>query len=381
MAREMYKEFPSEPTDASELASAASGDDSPSDHEPDDDDDDNRSMAHSYASRGASLDEALRRALIKQDEDTPPPIEGNIYKFFAFIDFGFKEHQIAGGATLFQAPGSRKEKALVMLGLGFIMLIQLFAPIAILATSGPKLFGMYDPFSCKHDSYSQWIVRILAWAFLFCFVLSVYLDTIKEKENCETFVELAHGLMRNGHKVHPTMLTVDAMVNSFAAIFLSLSLFVILFQESDAQGVVMDAMSLAFLCKIDDLASDFSFLGDIWDSDKIGVLYDVLKKRGFFEKKIVQESDEEEGLAERATHKAVEARAKAREAFWQVPFYIYQFTQVILFVILILATVAPLLFKMENVESVDMMKGLKDLHNLQSHVKGMKGVGLPIHEI
>lgn len=312
---------------------------------------------------------ALREALGSKEagvEKPPEAIDGNIYKLFAFAPFGYNKQKAADGATLFNAPESRFEQCLLMAGLFLVILIQTFGPIAILATKGPDLFALWNPGGCRKNTYSQWIIMLLAWAFLFCFILMVYIDTTSESKLCAKMCRLATGLKGLGHNIWPSMLIVDAFVNSFASIALSLSLFVILFQEEDAQGVIFDAMSLAFLLKIDDLSSDFGFLGAVWDSDKVGAFYSDLERNGFFEEPQKHEHHHKKEDALQAVRKsAVRMERMAENTLYVVPQYTYKGTQYALLLLLFLATFAPLLFE-NKAKSVDFLKAFKDvaaLHN------------------
>merc|ERR1712007_272425 len=97
----------------------------------------------------------------------------------------------------------------------------------------------------------------------------------------ETVFRLAKGLEYLGQPVCKCFLVLDALINSWCAISLSICMFAILFKESNAKDVVFDALSLAFLLNVDDIASDFGFLGQVWDPAKVGRPYDVCLGRRF----------------------------------------------------------------------------------------------------
>merc|ERR1712106_960157 len=69
------------------------------------------------------------------------------------------------------------------------------------------------------------------------------------------------------------MLYMDALVNCYTAVLLSLSMFTVLFKSETAQDGIMDSLGLAFVLNIDDLSSDLGFLGDVWDATKVGKFY------------------------------------------------------------------------------------------------------------
>merc|ERR1712098_729962 len=89
-----------------------------------------------------------------------------------------------------------------------------------------------------------------------------------------------------------SFLLVDAIINCWCGVALSICMFSILFQEDNAKAVVMDALSLAFLQSIDDLTSDLGFLGPVWDSAKVGAFYGELRNAGIFRESGVEDIED-----------------------------------------------------------------------------------------
>lgn len=263
------------------------------------------------------------------------PLDGNIYKYFAFRRFF--ETPYCGQASVFTPPSSTFDYCILTAGLIFIMIIQVLAPIGILSGNAATLIAScYNPF--RPDAYfrnyelSQWIVVLCAQAFLFCFILNAYKATVSDGNTMKDIGELAALVEKHGQPVRRWVLILDALVNSYAAVFLSVSMFTILFSEENAQGVIFDSLSLAFVLNIDDLSSDLGFLGDVWDANKIGKFLNIMRRSEELFAYDEESPDDE----------ALEVLAKtALDNFIKIPLYIYSVTQYLLLSMLPFALCAP----------------------------------------
>lgn len=212
----------------------------------------------------------------QQSLEEAEPLDGNIYKYFAFRNFMETKHD--GEEALFTPPKKLFDRIAMLLGLAFVMVIQIIAPIALLSSNVFYLReGAFNPFRsdapCWSYQPSQWLTVILSQAFLFCFILFSYKTIVTDKEQMEKIFHLALLMEESGQTVCKCVLYLDALVNSYTAVFLSLSMFTVLFKAEDAQSVIMDSLGLAFVLNIDDLSSDLGFLGDVWDPSRVGKFY------------------------------------------------------------------------------------------------------------
>eukprot|EP00928_Gymnodinium_smaydae_P087696 TRINITY_DN71929_c0_g1_i1.p1 TRINITY_DN71929_c0_g1~~TRINITY_DN71929_c0_g1_i1.p1 ORF type:complete len:364 (-),score=55.53 TRINITY_DN71929_c0_g1_i1:256-1347(-) len=291
-------------------------------------------------------DAALKVAAMdvaKAIEEDGEPLEGNIYKYFAFREF--METKLVGEESILNPPSRLFDRLVVRAGLVLIMIIQIVSPIGILTGNVFTLIAsVFDPFSpdAPFWSYapSQWIVVLCAQAFLFCFILSAYKGTVSDLANMEQYAELVGLLEKHGQPVNKCMLIADALVNSYAAVFLSVSMFTILFKEENAQGVIMDSLSLAFVLNIDDLSSDLGFLGDVWDAAKVGKFVHVLKHTTAAAA-VDPESQSSSGEDGDLNHSVAQMEHAIRERFIKVPVIIYSVTKVLLMLLLPFAMLSP----------------------------------------
>jgi len=257
-----------------------------------DDDDDS---SESASPLDASLFQAVNRTLTSQDgEEEPKLVDGNVYRFLAFRRFGSRQFRWANGASVFTPPDDCPTYAGFMFGISLLMLIQVLGPFALLASNWRDVVSRWKPLACFDYDFSQWGVVLLAWACLFCFILLAFFSCDEEAENCRKACRLARVLKHFGQPVQSCFILVDACINCFASVALSISMFAILFAESNAQDVIFDSLSVGFLLKICSLASDFSFLGTVWDPVKVGKFYHHLEDSGAFQEAGIPAEDEDD---------------------------------------------------------------------------------------
>mmetsp|Transcript_44567 Transcript_44567/g.105629 ORF Transcript_44567/g.105629 Transcript_44567/m.105629 type:complete len:410 (+) Transcript_44567:85-1314(+) len=223
--------------------------------------------------------EALRVAIT---EDGPPPISGNIYRYMAFMCFGDLKKGDSGQLSLFDPPEHCHNWLMMHMGIVVVAAVQVLAPLTILITSINALIESFDWSAWRLYDWSQWLVVMLAWGFLFLFILSTYFQISQDSVSGRKVARLARGLRYLRQPVSPTFLILDAAINGYVAVVVSLVMFAVLYQESSALDVLLDALGLAFLQNIDDIASDFGFLGGVWDDKRVGLFYAALDEQGVF---------------------------------------------------------------------------------------------------
>merc|ERR1719261_2355305 len=65
---------------------------------------------------------------VQQSLDEAEPLDGNIYKYFAFRNFMETKHD--GEESLFTPPKKLFDRVVMLVGLVFVMAIQVIAPVA-----------------------------------------------------------------------------------------------------------------------------------------------------------------------------------------------------------------------------------------------------------
>jgi len=344
-------------------------------------DDDNLPLTHP---RNSTAKKALKAALKPQKKEEPDPIGGNIYKFFAFLSMGTHKHAFRKGSedgdeddeevALFTPPKSTFDKSVLYIGLGTIVLIQFVAPLCLFGSNIFKIIGNINFPAWSDYDVTQWLVVLLAWAFLFCFILFCYNAIRDDFDESKKVCRLAEGLSRDGRPVKKWMLVFDAFINCYGAILLSIAMFTVIYNEPDAQGVIMDALAIAFILSIDDIASQLGFLSNVWDSQKVGRFYDEMEKRGLLPPEQSKEAakDESDDDSERdastmnsESDEDVDAVQRLGKGFrgaagevelirW--PSRIYTCTKCCLFILLILALPTPLYLTTGAEKDEDLMR-------------------------
>mmetsp|Transcript_24654 Transcript_24654/g.57246 ORF Transcript_24654/g.57246 Transcript_24654/m.57246 type:complete len:433 (+) Transcript_24654:127-1425(+) len=232
-------------------------------------------------------------------EEEAEPINGNIYRYLAFMTFGKRKINVEsmGEKSLLEPPPKAFNFCIMHAGIVFVGLIQVIAPAAIFITSLDDLISAFDLDAWRHYDWNQWLIVMLAWAFLFLFILSTYFQITQEVEASRRCCRLARGLRHLGQPVCECMLILDAIINGYVAVVVSMVMFVVLYQERRAIDVLLDSLSLAFLNNIDDIASDLGFLGGVWDDQRVGDFYAALGEEGVYRDCNDPDPDDKEGVA------------------------------------------------------------------------------------
>lgn len=239
------------------------------------------------------LERAVRHAVTGEDgQEEPKILDGNVYRFLAFRRFGSRQFRWADGQSVFTPPDDCPTYSVFMFGISLLMLIQILGPFALLASNWQDVLARWKPLACLEYHFSQWVVVLLAWAFLFCFILLAFYSCDEDAENSRKACRLARVLKHFGQPVQSCFILVDACINCFASVGLSIAMFAILFGETKSQDVIFDSLSVGFLLKICSLASDFSFLGSVWDPVKVGKFYHHLEGSGAFQQAGIQAEDD-----------------------------------------------------------------------------------------
>eukprot|EP00927_Polykrikos_kofoidii_P005018 TRINITY_DN11996_c0_g2_i4.p1 TRINITY_DN11996_c0_g2~~TRINITY_DN11996_c0_g2_i4.p1 ORF type:complete len:343 (+),score=64.60 TRINITY_DN11996_c0_g2_i4:83-1111(+) len=264
------------------------------------------------------------------EDNRSQPVDGNVYKYFVFRHFMEAKH--VGDDSVFSPPEGRFDRACMLVGLVCIICIQIIAPIALITTNiFPLIRSLRNPFGadapCNGYMPSQWMVVILVVCFLFCFVLNAYDGLVSDMKQMGTIAHICHLMEKGGYKTNNFMLVVDALVNTYAAVFLSLSMFTVLYGEQTAQAVVMDSLGMAFVMTIDDLASDFGFLGDVWDKERLGQFYQGLMDL--------------EAMDAEASGSDSSLDVKVQKTFLKCIFCIYTVGRIILMMLIPLVLISP----------------------------------------
>jgi hypothetical protein len=295
-------------------------------------------------------------------------VDGNIYRYWSFKKFGSKK---VNGVSLFAVPQSRLSGLIHSLGLFCVLVIQCIGPISILLVqiSTVKLdFRGWEKY--VEITWQQWFVVILSWCFLFCFILNAIYSVDSDMRSSAQCYKIAKGLALIEEPVRSIWLVVDAIVNCQLAVICSVAMFSLMMDQSTAQDVMLDALGIAFLLKIDDVNSELGFLGRVWDPLKVGTFYKQLQDARVFEHinavDAQVEADEEtanaededirhEEIRQRAGHRqrpvkkslfrsaAVKLKFATIKANKILTWQIFWWTRLILCVLLILAIPAPAL--------------------------------------
>mmetsp|Transcript_41819 Transcript_41819/g.75934 ORF Transcript_41819/g.75934 Transcript_41819/m.75934 type:complete len:402 (-) Transcript_41819:110-1315(-) len=312
----------------------------------------------SVAERTPNDELAAKAVRTTLHEGDPTPIPGNIYRYLAFVRFGKRGvTDLPGDPSLLDLPRKPFNYCMMHVGIVFVALVQVLAPAAILISSLKDLAGQYNPHAWEHYDWNQWLIVILAWAFLFLFILSTFFQISQEVDASRMCCRLARGLHHLDQPVCKCMLLLDAWINGYVAVVVSAVMFVVLYQEERAINVLLDALSLAFLNNIDDIASDLGFLGGVWDDQRVGSFYDALDKEGVFRDcgdpdPNDKEASDQKGWLERdmlsedddlgsVVHKAGDA---ATNTFAHIPHVLYFITQSLLVLLLLFAIPSPFIF-------------------------------------
>jgi len=257
------------------------------------DDDDGSSESASPLEQ--PLYQALRHTFITQDgEEEPKLLDGNVYRFLAFRRFGSRHFRWANGESVFKPPDDCPTYTVFMFGISLLMLIQVLGPFALLTSNWKDVVERWKPLACLNFDFSQWVVALLAWAFLFCFILLAFYSCDEDAENSRKACKLARVMKHFEQPAQSCFILLDACISCFTSVALSISMFAILFGASNAQDVIFDSLSVGFLLKITSLASDFSFLGAVWDPVKVGKFYHHLESSGAFREAGIPTEDEDD---------------------------------------------------------------------------------------
>lgn len=325
-----------------------------------DEDADGHQVLQEFGCQDSDLANALDVALGRVDDpNTAAPLEGNIYRFYAF--YRFIKTESKSGQSLATMPKQRFNRRIKDMGLILVFLIQLIAPLGIFATEIRGLIESVKPGEFLTWSAYQWFTVLLAWAFLFCFILKAYNEARTDANTALKTCRLATYLKKKNLPVYQSFLMVDAMVNGYCSILLSMSMFAILYQESQAKDILFDALSLTFVLSIDDIASELGFLGDVWSDEKMGVFYKALDDSGAFQKAGVPSEETEKLVAAaalpRAHSRAVSLDDEYDEEFSHLtcqermlnkgPQAIYRCTKCVLMVLMVIAIPSPFFFASE----------------------------------
>jgi len=277
--------------------------------------DDDGASSDSAEPLDAALYQAVRETLTTQEgEEEPKLVDGNVYRYLAFRRFGSRQFRWANGASVFTAPDDCPTYTVFMVGISLLMLIQVLGPFALFTSNWEDVLKRWKPLACLEYDFSQWVTLLLAWAFLFCFILLAFYSCEEEAENSRKACRLARVLKHFGQPVQTCFILFDACINCFASVALSICMFAILFAADNAKDVIFDSLSVGFLLKICSLASDFSFLGSVWDPVKVGKFYYHLQDSGAFREAGVEE--DEGGLSPRS---AMRSAARSAAAIGNVP--------------------------------------------------------------
>lgn len=294
-------------------------------------------------------------------------IDGNLYRYFAFRKFGVKKFN---GVSLFTEPPGNFNRVVHKMGLLMVIVIQIVGPLSILVGSVSTLNFSLDAW--KHYTVAQWATVILSWCFLFCFILNAYYNVMSDQKAGQQCDRIARALVAIGQPVDPIWLWLDAGVNCFVAVVCSWCMYSLLLNEETPKAVMMDALGLAFLLRIDDISGEMNFLGGVWDPRKVGRLYEQLRDARLLDdssddecgdsQAASSEADGQEGQGRlrRVGPRAVPAAAiavvhrgqAATEGFRRnvvemprrVPSLLYRLAKGLLVLLLVLAVPAPFLF-------------------------------------
>jgi hypothetical protein len=216
--------------------------------------------------KDVSLQQLLDQEVMKKKggkDSTPPPIDGNIYKKWAFFGI-FNTSAIASS-----------------MGQVSIFIIQLIAPAAMAAY---YFFVRIDwaetKFGTGHwhnekDGKLGWIKALIMVLFLFCFGLNVFNSTQDEEQNWKNSKLLFDLVQAQSKKDTGNVLWlwVGAFVNCQAVIFLCVDTWLLMYTCDGPGDAVMNVVALVFLYKMDDVDSDLVFLGESdWDGGVMGTL-------------------------------------------------------------------------------------------------------------
>lgn len=166
-------------------------------------------------------------------------------------------------------------------GLIMVMAIQIIGPLAIYLSSLGTV--KFDLKGWKDYTFGQWCTVVLSWCFLFCFILNAYYCVEQDRKTGIMLNRIARALIYVGEPVKPMWLWVDAAVNCFCAVTCSWCMYSLLLSVNTPKDVMMDALGLVFLLRIDDISGEMGFLRGVWDDSKVGKLYEQLKDAGVFD--------------------------------------------------------------------------------------------------
>jgi len=246
-------------------------------------------------------------------------------------------------------------------GLLLVIVIQIVGPLSVLVAAQESL--NFDLEAWKSYTRSQWATVILSWCFLFCFILNAYYSLDSDEKTSAMCDRIARALLYVGEPVAPIWLWLDVAVNCFVAVGCSMGMYALLMNEESPKDVMMDALGLVFLLRIDDVAGEIGFLGGVWDSRRVGQLYDQLRSAKIFdrcgcsdprdlpppEEDASSEAEGDEAIAAGGPLRrpgAVEAELlrRVQQVPRQVPRLLFLIAKGILLMLLFLALPSPFLF-------------------------------------
>jgi hypothetical protein len=254
----------------------------------------------------------MREVLKSVEFPTAEPINGNIYRYWAF--------------------GLRQPVMFVSSAQFAVMLIQLLAPLAICYEAAYTIrdneinlgFGDWhqDPLSTD-SAISFYSKRVLALLFVFCFVVNAYRthmqDTVAWRKSyhlLQLMMELKQARVKQfymdrergiyiGREVDEEIqkaeekatrfqqsiqwgwLYADSYINGFTMILCCCGMLLCMAAAGTAKDVVFDSVSLLFLFSLDDLASELGFItSEDWPSQELGEF--LLRQKGMVRDAYVQ---------------------------------------------------------------------------------------------
>lgn len=218
----------------------------------------------------------------------PDPFEGNTYRS---DDDAFDGNLYRAWAFGLLGKGVHMEWGFKFFGICTIICIQVMAPAAIVFTqyfnlqfgplflNTPQKWEVFKPTGTWHGKVSSIMKTCLVLAFLFCFLISAIFMNRKEATQWtksrllwRALYHDQNGLVSHHQKI---WLLIGAAMNCGLLMLLCCATYLLMYNCDGIIDVVMNIMSLVFLYRLDDLTSDFDFLGeDDWDGKVMQELAD-----------------------------------------------------------------------------------------------------------
>lgn len=193
-------------------------------------------------------------------------IPGNIYSVNALDYNHFTPHSVFSRDTIFEAEFVQR------VGFILIILIQLFGPplVAWQSYSG-KSFDGYDQiqwdrftpsFSDFRTGDGYWTTKLLALLFVSIGVLNGLVCHLGESKTWSEINALLRAMKRHGGRKNTSqrLHALGAFVNTWVFFWLGLDVFVVLGRSETIQDVLLDALGLTFLSRIDDIGGDLGLV-------------------------------------------------------------------------------------------------------------------------